>query len=131
MPIPTRVHGILDYLFGIALIAAPFILGFTGGPKQWVMVWLGIIIIVLSLLTDYEASAVRLIPMPVHLGFDVLAGIFLTMSPWLYDFAYLVSWPHVVLGLALIIVATLTNSQPSYSVDVSQRSPYPPAERRH
>ncbi len=130
MPIPTRIHGILDYLYGIALIAAPFILGFTGGEKQWIMVWLGISVIVMALLTDYEASAVRVIPMPVHLGIDVLAGIFLTLSPWLFDFADIVYWPHVALGLAAILIATLTSSQPAYGVHESQRNPRAPREHR-
>jgi hypothetical protein len=29
--IPTRVHGIIDYLTGVLLLAAPFIFGFAGG----------------------------------------------------------------------------------------------------
>ncbi len=28
--IPTKVHGILDYVVGIALIAAPWLFGFAG-----------------------------------------------------------------------------------------------------
>lgn len=27
--IPTRIHGILDYVIGVALIAAPWIFGFS------------------------------------------------------------------------------------------------------
>jgi len=32
--IPTKVHGILDYVVGVALIAAPWLFGFAnvGGP---------------------------------------------------------------------------------------------------
>ena len=29
--IPTRIHGIIDYVFGIIAIAAPFVLGFADG----------------------------------------------------------------------------------------------------
>lgn len=33
--IPTRIHGVLDYLMGIVLIAAPWVLDFAdGGPEQ-------------------------------------------------------------------------------------------------
>lgn len=112
-PISTPFHGVLDYLVGALLIAAPWLLGFaTGGPEQWVPVGLGIAIIGMSLLTDYEAGAIRAIPLPLHLGVDVLGGIFLAMSPWLFGFADLVYLPHLIVGIMEIAVATLTPSRP-------------------
>lgn len=112
------------------MIGAPFALSFATGNAQAVMIALGIAIIIMALLTDYEASAVRLIPMPVHLGIDVLAGIFLTMSPWLFGFAEFVYVPHVAFGLFIIVVSSLTASRPSYSVLQSQRDPVPHRELR-
>lgn len=47
---------------------------------------LGISIIVYSLLTRYELSVAKLIPMPVHLGIDAPGGILLIASPWLFGF---------------------------------------------
>ena len=35
--LPTSVHGVLDYLVGIALIAAPYLFGFANKPLN---VWL-------------------------------------------------------------------------------------------
>jgi hypothetical protein len=111
--IPTRVHGALDYIVGALLIVAPWLLGFAnGGPAQWVPVMLGAAIIIYSLLTAYESGVVPAIPLSAHLGLDVLGGIFLTMSPWLFGFEQLVVWPHVVVGLAEIVIATLTPSYP-------------------
>ncbi len=72
----------------------------------------GAAIIVYSLLTAYELGVVAAIPLPVHLSLDVVAGIFLTMSPWLFGFANAVAWSHVVFGLIAIVVATLTPSHP-------------------
>jgi hypothetical protein len=109
--IPTRIHAMLDYLVALLLIFAPWLFGFAdNGPAQWVPVSLGIAIVIYSLLTDYDLGAVRTIPLAAHLGIDVLVGIFLTMSPWLFGFAGLISWPHVVFGLLAIVVATLTPS---------------------
>jgi hypothetical protein len=106
--IPTRVHGALDYLVGIVLIAAPWVLGFAdGGPEQWVPVVLGAGAIAYSLVTDYELGVARLIPMPVHLGLDLFSGVLLAASPWLFDFADEVWLPHVLIGL-LEIGAVLT-----------------------
>lgn len=130
MQIPTKVHGVIDYLYGIALIAAPFIMRFTDGPKQWVLAGMGIALIVMSLLTDYEVSAVRVIPMPVHLGLDVIAGIFLAVAPWMLGFADVVSWTYVVLGAILVALAALTSSRPEYGVQQSQHKPYASRNQR-
>src|SRR4051794_6793108 len=40
--LPTRIHGVMDYLMGVLLIAAPWLLGFSrGGAETWVPVLLG------------------------------------------------------------------------------------------
>jgi hypothetical protein len=109
----TRVHGILDYLVGALLIAAPWLFGFADGtPAQWVPVILGAGLILYSLLTDYEDSLVRVIPMPVHLGLDVLGGLFLAVSPWLFGFSDRIWWPHLLIGLMEVGVAAITDPRP-------------------
>jgi hypothetical protein len=111
--IPTRVHGILDYLMGLLLIAAPWILDFAdGGAAQWVPVILGAGVILYSLLTRYELGVVKAISMPVHLGLDVMGGIFLAASPWLFGFADFIWWPHVVFGVLEIVVGLTTKTVP-------------------
>src|SRR5688572_26003589 len=82
--IPTRVHGVIDYLMGIVLIAAPWVLDFAdGGPEQWVPVILGIGVILYSLFTKYELGVLRTIPMAVHLWLDFGGGVVLAVSPWI------------------------------------------------
>jgi hypothetical protein len=114
--IPTRIHGIVDYVVGIVLIAAPWIFQFNDvSAAKWTAVGVGAAIIVYSLLTDYELGAVREIPMPAHLALDVVGGAFLALSPWLFGFhdegtnAWL---PHVVVGLADIGIAAITCRPP-------------------
>ena len=107
--IPTRVHGIIDYIVGLLLIAAPFLFGFADGTAaQWVPIILGLSALVYSLLTKYELSAAKIIPMPVHLGLDVASGLLLAASPWLFGFSEMVWLPHVVVGVAEIIIPLLT-----------------------
>lgn len=111
--IPTRVHGYIDYLFGILLIASPWLFGFAvGGVAQWLPVVLGASVVLYSLLTDYELGLSPTIPMPVHLGIDVLGGILLAASPWLFGFADVVFWPHLVFGLVEIATALMTKTRP-------------------
>ena len=54
--VPSNIHGIFDYIGGIALIACPFIFGFysMGGIAVILPIVLGIGLILYSLLTDYE-----------------------------------------------------------------------------
>lgn len=121
--IPTWFHGILDYVVGIALILAPMIFGFAevGGAAVSVPRVLGIALIVYSLLTKYELSIVKLIPMKVHLTIDFLASAFLLLSPWLFGFSGEMAnaWvPHVVVGIAVIVVVLLSQTAPKVKMSM-------------
>ncbi|WP_341974652.1 SPW repeat protein [Microbacterium sp. LTA6] len=116
--IPTKVHGILDYIVGVALIAAPWVFGFAsvGGAAVVIPIVLGVGLIVYSLFTKYEWGPFGFIPMPVHLVFDVAASLFLALSPWIFGFAgeALNVWlPHVVVGAAVIVVVLFSQPQPA------------------
>jgi hypothetical protein len=114
--IPTSVHGVLDYVVGVILIIAPWVLGFAqNGAETWVPVIWGAGMIVAALFTDYELGAFPVIPMPVHLTIDVVAGLILAVSPWLFQFYGRVWAPHLVIGLFEAIAALLTQTQASYS----------------
>ena len=43
--IPTKVHGVMDYIMGILLIASPWLFIFNrGGMETWIPVILGVVI---------------------------------------------------------------------------------------
>ena len=112
--IPTRVHGVLDYLMGVLLIAAPWLLGFNqGGPETTVPVVLGIATILYSLFTSYELGVFNLFSMRSHLTIDLLSGLFLAASPWIFGFAEYVYMPHLVLGIVEVMASLTTRTQPS------------------
>jgi hypothetical protein len=111
--IPTRVHGVLDYLVGIVLIAWPLIARYPmDSAEALVPLVLGIGAIGYSLFTDYELSIVRSIPMPVHLGLDMGSGILLAASPWLFGFADQTWAPYVIIGLFEIGASICTRTVP-------------------
>ena len=115
--IDTRTHGILDYATGALLLAAPYLFGFaTGGIEQWLPQLLGAMTIAMSLFTDYELSISRAIPLRVHLGMDMVSGARLAVSPWLFGFAGLIWWPHLLVGLVEIVVPMLTRRTPARMV---------------
>lgn len=127
--IPTRVHGVLDYVMGAVLIALPFILGIglDGGAASWVPILVGAFTIVQSLFTDYELGLVRRIPMSAHLAMDIVGGAFLAASPWLFGFADEINpWPYLVLGLAEVAAGLTTRKTPDYA-----RHGLHDAEREH
>ena len=127
--IPTRVHGILDYLMGLVLIASPWIFGFAdGGARQWVPVALGVAALIYSVLTDYELGLARMIPMSIHLVLDFASGAFLAASPWIFGFADDVWVPHVVLGLIEIGAVLMSETEPR---DVVRTRPTEYASGQH
>jgi hypothetical protein len=111
--IPTRVHGMMDYLVGVLLIAAPWLFDFDrGGAETWVPVLLGASAIVYSLFTDYELGVVRRLSMPTHLMLDLGSGILLAASPWLFGFSDYVWEPHLIVGLIEIGTSLMTRRVP-------------------
>ena len=113
--IPTKVHGLLDYLSGALFIASPWLFGFaTGGAAQWVSIIAGVAVLGLSVCTDYEAGLIKSIPMPAHLTMDILTGVVLAASPWLFGFADQIYLPHVIFGALEIGAGLLTKRTPSY-----------------
>jgi hypothetical protein len=110
--VTTRVHGIVDYLSAAVLIAAPYLLGFaTGGVEQWLPMGLGSFVLLYSLATRYEYGAAGLISIPAHLGLDALVGVILIASPWLFGFAHLVFWPHVIVGGLSLLMSLVTRTR--------------------
>ncbi len=117
--VPTQVRGIFDYVGGIALISAPFLFGFfsVGGIAVILPMALGVGLIVYSLLTRYELgiSAIKFIPMPLHLLFDFVAAALIAVSPFLFGFyhdAPNVWLPHLISGIVVILLVLVSQTQP-------------------
>jgi hypothetical protein len=117
--IPTNVHGVMDYLMGVLLIAAPWLFGFArAGAETWLPAILGAGVILYSFFTNYELGAAKSISMPAHLWLDGLGGGLLAVSPWLFGFSDLIVWPHLLLGLLEVGAALMTRTRPGHK-DVS------------
>jgi hypothetical protein len=118
--ISTKVHGVLDYLMGVLLIAAPWLFNFNrDGAETWVPVILGIGVIVYSLFTNYELGLSKLIPMRTHLILDMLSGALLAASPWIFNFDEYVYLPHLILGILEMGAGVMTETTPRFAEDNS------------
>lgn len=119
--LPTKIHGILDYLVGIALLLAPYIFGFSDNANQAAILIpqiLGVGLIVYSLFTNYEYGAVKVLSMTYHLIVDFIAATLLALSPFLFGFsdeAPNVWLPHVVVGVTVILVVLVSQTTPGKS----------------
>ena len=114
--IPTSVHGVLDYVSGSALLAAPELFRLKEVPSAALTPRLaGAGATAYSLMTDYELGVIRVLPMPVHLTLDAISGALLASSPWLFGYAKngLRYWlPHTLVGASEILAALMTKTQP-------------------
>jgi hypothetical protein len=116
--IPTKVHGVLDYIVAIALLLAPMIFGFqeVGGAAVAIPMVLGAGLFLYSLLTNYEWGVFKVINMRYHLIVDIIAASLLTLSPFLFGFINQApnAWlPHVVVGLTVLVVVACSQTAPS------------------
>lgn len=111
--ISRKTHGTLDYLAGAVLIASPWLFDFyNGGIQAIIPIALGLGAILYSLLTDYEQGIVRVISFSTHLIIDIISGVLLAASPWIFGFSDTVYAPHVALGLIEIAVVLMTDKRP-------------------
>jgi hypothetical protein len=114
--INSRVHAVIDYVVGILLLIVPYALHFNdGSAAQYVPQILGVLVLAMSLLTDYELSVAKLIPYQVHLAVDLVQALTLLTSPWLFSFGGRIWWPHVLVGVAELLVIALSWRKASHS----------------
>ncbi len=110
-PINPTVHGILDYLYGAIILAAPFFFGFTNTTAATILYIVGIMHLSMSLMTAYPLGLIRSIPFTVHSKIEISTALFLIAAPWLFGFAYLETARnfYVITGLGLGGVWSLTD----------------------
>ncbi len=111
--IETKTHGYIDYLFGIVLILLPIIMDWDlSRAESIVPMVIGAMTIIMALMTAYELGAAKAISMKTHLTIDLLSGVVLAASPWLFGFADVVYLPHLIAGIAEIGISLMTKTEP-------------------
>ncbi len=84
--ISPSVHALIDYLVVVFLIAAPFLFGFS--PFVATMTWIiAGIHFLLTILTKFPGGFIKVIPLRIHGLIELIVGIALLFSPWIFGFA--------------------------------------------
>ena len=110
--IDTKTHGFLDYIVGLFLIVAPWVFGLDPATAEgMIFIIMGAGVVVYSLITSYELGLIRVLSMKTHLTLDVLSGILLAASPWLFGFADRVYLPHLIIGIMEICAGMMTKTE--------------------
>src|SRR5690349_4863756 len=114
--IPTRVHGILDYVSGAVQIIAPWVISSEATHlERQLPAALGAGILGYSALTAYELGAFRVIPMPVHLRLDMLSAAVLLAAPWAFGFSGTAKAAYTAIGLFECAVILTSQTTPDFA----------------
>jgi hypothetical protein len=85
-PIPAFVHGLLEYVAAILLIAAPFLFSFDSDTAIGISVAAGVVVLIVNASTAMSTGLVKSIPVQAHVMLDYALAIFLIASPFLFSF---------------------------------------------
>jgi hypothetical protein len=122
-PIPLNLHAMLEPLIAVAIIAAPWIFGFSDTDSATVIcVLVGASMLLVGSMTDWRMSLIRLIPLRMHLAGDLGLGAVLILSPLVFGFAdeggptrFMVIAGVLELMTALMTRWDRTEAEPTYT----------------
>ena len=86
-PLPAFVHGMLDYLVGLALVAVPFVLDFDEGAATGASVALGVALLIVAASSDLPTGLVHSIPRALHAVLDYVVALALLVAPFVLGFS--------------------------------------------
>jgi hypothetical protein len=112
--ISSKTHTYIGAVVGVVLIVAPWIFQFDEvDAAKWSAIGVGLFVLVNELVTTSPAALLKIVPMRVHVMLDVVTGIFLLATPFLFGFADedANAWvPHIVVGLLIAGYALVTDT---------------------
>jgi hypothetical protein len=86
-PIPAFVHSLVEYIAGVALIAAPLLLDYHSGAAKAVSIVLGVLVLFLVATTTSTMSLINQVPLSMHIVFDYAIAAIMIASPFLFGFS--------------------------------------------
>jgi len=107
--ISPKIHGIIDYLVVVFLLASPTLFGFTGLLSCFTYA-LGGVHLALTLLTDFSGGLFKIIPLPIHGLIELVVGIALIVIAYtLFKDIAAGKLFYTVFGAAVLLVFVVTD----------------------
>jgi hypothetical protein len=125
-PIGERTHGVVDYAMVAAFLNAPMVFGFHGTAAA-IVYWLAGIHLLMTGFTAFPLGVFKFIPFKVHGVIELVAGLFILVSPWLFAFADDRAARNFFLAMAIILFIAVALTDYSQRVE---RPPQEPGDRR-
>ena len=119
--ITKKIHAYLDYPVAVALIVLPFVLGLGNSNPLALQLSIGagIAAFILTLLTDHQLGAYRIIPYKGHLAVDALVGIVFVIAPFVFSFQGMDAYYYWIIGGAVLIVVSLHKPETTVSLETA------------
>lgn len=107
--ITKNIHAYLDYPVAFALIALPFLLGLgMSNPLAFQLsVATGVAAFILTILTDHQFGAFKVIDYKIHLMVDFIVGLTFILAPFIFGFEGLDAYYYWLNGAAVLMVVGL------------------------
>src|SRR3954470_8201369 len=111
--LPAWFHAIADYaVAGTLIVVAAVVGGSTEAVAAGVVI--GIVVLVVSMLTQYPLGVIKVLPFTIHSAGDYLAAALLIVAPFALSFndsdSGLAAF-YVAGGIAVLAVSLITNYQ--------------------
>ncbi len=108
--ISSKTHGILDYLTVVFLLASPAIFNMES-PLSTITYSLGIVHLCLTVLTNFEAGVIKVIPFRIHGLIEIVVALGLAvLAFWFYEnvntFGF---YYYMTLAIVILLVFILTD----------------------
>lgn len=114
-PIPRFLHGAIEYVAGVLLIAAPFLFAFEASAAVALSIVAGVVVVAVAASTEGSGSLINAIPISIHVLIDFALAAVLIAAPFLFAFSD-ESAPtafFIVLGVLHLLITIGTRFKPA------------------
>jgi SPW repeat-containing protein len=128
--ITLNMHAAIEPIAAIVLIASSWIFGFSdNNTAKIVTIIIGAIMLISGSMTDWRLSLTRLIPLRVHFMTDLLLGVVLVISPFIFGFSHNGAATRfaIIFGALELVTALSTRWDPVEDISASRLSGTPHA----
>src|SRR3954451_14904627 len=109
-PIPAFVHGLIEYVAGALLVAAPFLFSFDSGGAKAVSIVAGVLVLVIAASSAMSTGLIKSIPVSAHVVLEYILAALLIAPPFIFGFSDdgTASVLFIVLGTLHLLVSIAT-----------------------